>query len=151
MGACKDVTVNRCIHTKEEECKDVTVNRCVQTKEKECKDVTVNRCTIIKERECTDTIKHPYNPKKPEKVFKDDKFDILKGNFGKKFAKLGENIELAGGKILSKDKYKRDLHKLLKDKAIHKVDKLADKVHFKDVKKKYVKKEESQPHVVTPC
>merc|ERR1712150_352655 len=137
-SVCETKPTEKCVTNNDKVCEDVTVNRCVQTKEKECKDVTVNRCTIIKERECTDTIKHPYNPKKPEKVFKDDKFDILKGNFGKKFAKLGENIELAGGKILSKDKYKRDLHKLLKDKAIHKVDKLADKVHFKDVKKKYI-------------
>merc|ERR1712150_203281 len=89
-------------------------------------------------------------PKKGVKITKDDKLDFLEGKHGKKYAKLRENIELAGGKIFSKDKYKRDVHKFLKDKVIQKVDKLADKPHFKDVKKKYVQQAEV-PHVVTRC
>merc|ERR1712083_701721 len=111
---------------------------------------TVNKCIIIKERECTDAIEQPYHPKKLKKgvkVIKENKYDFLEGKFGKKFAKLGEEIEQAGGKILSKDKYKRDIHKLLKDKVIHKVDKLADKVHYKQG----LKKKETEPHVVTTC
>merc|ERR1711962_1335956 len=159
---CKDVTVNRCLHKKEKECTDTVEKKCKTTHEKQCIKVKVPKCKIEHKHECREELTkvckqvpltpYAYHPKKLKKFSKRSQDDILESseeqssyeetvqldseNYDEKFAELGEDIEKAGGTIINKDKFKRDVHKVLKDKVIHKVEKLADKVLLKESLKK---------------